>query len=214
MTDDVWIDMYNADPRIVVMDGLRYMDYSSPEAWLISSEITLRYIQKLFEEAKKFDPDWIVIDGSEEYVKICEMVMRYRNNLSMTQGVQWTLWKERRLYIKNLFNTVVKSSKKGVIYTAYVGRQQKIVDGVVKDTKEQPKWVDIIKEQTHVTIRVRSRQGDKGRIYMATIENSKWRAMKTGAQIDITIPEGTIPNCLERLGIPTVSTEPAEVEAN
>lgn len=198
-TRDVWEEMYNKDPRIIVADAQRYMDYSSPEAWLVSSDISLQFIDALLDEAKAFEPDWILIDGTGEYIKMAEMTMRYRNSLGPYQGVPWTYWKERRLYIKQLHNKALGIAKFGIIYTAYVGIRETIEGEKIVKTKEQPKWIDVIEEQTDVVIRVRAKQFDDIRRFYATVESSKWKPIKTGRTVDITIPEGDVPDCLKRI---------------
>jgi len=198
-TVEVWLSMYGADKRIDVKDALRYMSWSSPEARLKSSDISLRYIDALIEESKKFQPDWILIDATDGYTKMAEMTMRYRNNIGMTEGVSWTYWTERRLYIKQLHLKALGIAKRGIIYTAFVGVREKIEDNKIVETMDQPKWVDVVKDETDVAIRVKAKLTDDGMKYTAIIDSSKWRPIKTGIRVDITVPEGENPNCFDRI---------------
>jgi len=102
--------------QIVVFNGVRYLDMSSPDAYLESSNRSWRYLNKLldtihngkdekgvYDEAKDTRPDWMVVDGGETFQKIAEMVMRYHNNLQPFQGItNKNIWKERRMYIDQL----------------------------------------------------------------------------------------------------------------
>jgi len=198
-TTEVWLSMYEGDSRIDVKDALRYMNWSSPEARLKSSDISLRYIDALLDEAKNFEPDWILIDATGGYTKMAEMTMRYRNNIGMTEGVSWTYWTERRLYIKQLHLKALGIAKRGIIYTAFVGVREKIENNKIVDTMEQPKWVDVVKDETDVAIRVRARLYDDGMRYTAIIDSSKWRPIKTGIKVDITVVEGEIPDCFDKI---------------
>ena len=198
-TVEVWLSMFKGDKRIDVKDALRYMDWTSPEARLKSADISLRYIDALLDEAKKFEPDWILVDATGGYTKMAEMTMRYRNNIGMTEGVSWTYWTERRLYIKQLHLKALGIAKKGLIYTAFVGVREKIENNKIVDTMEQPKWVDVVKDETDVAIRVRAKLYDDGMRYTATVDSSKWRPIRTGIKVDITIPEGEVPDCLDRI---------------
>jgi hypothetical protein len=168
----------------------------------MSSDINSQYLYALLNHLHSepdLRPDWIVIDGLEEYTKMAEMIMRYRNGLSMTQGVEWSIWKERRLYLKQIFVKCQSIARKGIIYTTYVGERQTIKDGKIVETKKEPKWVDIIKEQTDVVIMVEARKTVDGMRYFATVESSKFAPIRSGIEVDITVPYGTKPDTFERL---------------
>jgi hypothetical protein len=192
----VWEESFKRDPRITIYDAIRYMDYSSPDAWLMSSEITLQYINILLDEIRirSDKPDWIIVDGLEEFTKIAEMVMRYRNGIRMTQGVEWSFWKERRLYLKQIHLKAMGIAKRGLIYTTYPGKLEKVVDGKIVESTKVPRWVDVVKEQTDVVILVESKQTNEGRRFYATIESSKYGPFRTGRRVDITVPPGQTPN--------------------
>lgn len=202
-TVEIWAEFFDNDPRITVYDAIRYMDYSSPDAWLMSSEITLVYINIILDELRALPeddyPDWIVIDGLEEYTKVCEMVMRYRNGIRMTQGVEWSYWKERRLYLKQIHLKCMSVSKRGIIYTTFPGRRETIKDNKIVESVKQPKWVDVMKDQTDIVIAVESRQTPEGKRFFATVESSKYRLIPTGLVADITVPLGERPNVYDIL---------------
>jgi hypothetical protein len=198
-TVPTWVDMFNSDPRITIYDGIKYMDYSSPDASLISSEICFRYIfailDKIKSEGEENYPDWFLIDGLEEYMKISENVMRWRNGLKMTQGVEWQFWKDRRLYTKQLFLKLATLVKKGVIFcTKYETEDTLIVNGITKERKKKPIWLDIIEEQTDIVIETWSTE-DKmsGNVrFEAHITASKYASFPTGRKVDVTADAGKV----------------------
>ncbi len=174
---------------IRVWNAVKYMDYSSPEAELVSADRNFRYLLRLLDEVvRQWEPDWVVIDGSEILSHICELVMRYRNGLMPFQGVaNLNLWKERRMYLRQIHYLALDVAKKGVIYTTYVDKEEIIEDGEVKTKRDIPKWLDILVYETDVVIRVWSTI-DKGsglRFY-AIVESSKVPYIRTGVQADIT----------------------------
>jgi len=178
---------FNNDDRIVIYDCIRYLDMSSPESFLKSSEKTLRYVNSLLDKiVRPWEPDWVVIDGTEIFQRICEMTMRYRNNLMPFQGIaNRNLWKERRLYISQLHNQCISIAKKGVIYTTYTDQEKIVKDGELVTLKDVPRWIDAIMYETDTVIRVEARRDKSGHRFFATVESSK-TTIPTGAEQDIT----------------------------
>ncbi len=180
--------LYLNDPRIKVFDVIGIMDYGSPAQYLSSSEEAFIYLQGLINDViKPLNPDWVVIDGSEVLQNICEMVMRSRNNLMPFQGIaNLNLWKERQMYLRQIHNSAMEAAKRGVIYTAYVEKDEIIEDGNFKSKKDHPKWIDVIMRETSVVIRTKSEQGRDGRLhFVASVESSKTR-LPTGLRADVT----------------------------
>jgi len=179
--------MFKDDARIKVYDAIKYMDSASPEVHLEGSEKTFRYLHVLLDHiAKTFQPDWIVIDGSEIFQQICEMTMRYRNNLMPFQGVSnLNLWKERRMYIRQIHNKALSIAKKGIIYTAYTDKDEIIEDGEFVAKKDVPKWIDAIMYETDCVIKVEAKRDKSGQKYYATVESSK-TGLPSGVRKDVT----------------------------
>jgi hypothetical protein len=114
--------------------------------------------------------DWVIHDGTDILMTICEMVMRHRNDLLPSQGVEWTLWKERKDAIQAVFNKSLTLAKKGVIFTTYFTEKQLDEDITgQKKTKEMPKWMDIILYQTLHTFVAQSQQDN----YFLFVQQSK-----------------------------------------
>lgn len=203
-TVEAWNAMFNCDPRITVYDAIRYMDYSSKDAALMSAEITFQYLNRILDEIKEGDsadyPDWILFDGFEEYKMISENIMRYRNNLGFSQGVEWTVWKDRRLYIKQMFIKMASMVKQGVIFCTKYEFEETKVNNIVTDNKKKPIWFDIVEEQTDILIENSSESDNAtGRIrYWAHILSSKKPEFKTGLRIEITCEPGKV-DIYERL---------------
>ena len=197
-TVPTWVDMFNSDPRITIYDAIKYMDYSSPDASLISSEICFRYIFSILDMIKSRGPenypDWFLIDGLEEYMKISESVMRWRNGIKMTQGVEWQFWKDRRLYTKQLFLKLATLVNKGVIFCTKYDFEETIISGVTKEKIKKPIWLDIIEEQTDIVIETWSTE-DKvtGSVrFLAHITASKYASFPTGRKVDVTAEAGNV----------------------
>jgi hypothetical protein len=185
-TARVWQKDFKKDARIKVYDAIINMDYSSPERMLETSEKTFKYINYLLDSFKANPPDWILIDGVEIFEQVAEMTMRYRNNLQAYQGIaNRNLWKERRLYIKQLHNKALSIAKKGVIYTTYVDKDEIVVDGELVTKQDVPRWIDAIMYETDTVIKVRSQVDKAGRKFFAEVESSKG-SIPTGVEKEVT----------------------------
>jgi hypothetical protein len=180
-------NMFDNDKRIKVYNAIKYQNESSPAQTLESSEITFKYVSYLLSELNKAKPDWIVIDGIEVLQQICEMVMRSRNNIMPYQGIaNPNIWKERRLYIRQVHRQAVEACKMGVIYTTYTDKDELIENGTLLTKKTIPKWVDAIMTETDDVIHIEA-SSDKngGRKFVATVESSK-TGLPTGKSFDVT----------------------------
>ncbi len=180
--------VFQNDSRIKVFDVISEVNYSSPAQYLSSSEEAFNYIQDLIRDViKPAKPDFIIIDGSEILQKICEMVMRSRNNLMPFQGISnLNLWKERQMYLRQIHNLAMEAAAKGVIYTAYVEKDEIIEDGNFKSKKDHPKWIDVIMMETSLVIRAKTERGNDGQLhFIAYVESSKTN-IPTGLTADVT----------------------------
>lgn len=172
-----------ADKDAIVYDAVRYYNTIDPEAKLESADKTVRYIHALLEgPIKEQHPDWIMIDGTEILSHICEMRMRYNNNLQPFEGIRnLNVWKERNMYLDQIHMAATRVAKKGVIYTAYC-QIKEITDAVGTKKREQPKWAGDIQYKTRVVIKVESASTKDGRVFYATVESSKIAAIPTGGR--------------------------------
>lgn len=183
--------MYAGDSRIHVYDPTRYFMETEMSQILDSAVRTFKYIDVLLDEIREKHFDWIVIDGSEKLVEIAEYVMRARNNLSVFGGVNMLLWKERKMYLKQIHRKAMASCKKGLVYTTYLKEEVlKRENDRIIDSKTVPHWVGIQLEETQVTIHVDARDDGKGNHrFIAIVENSKSPLFKTGTRVDITVDD-------------------------
>ena len=184
--------------RIVVEDGVKYYDRSSAERWLESSVDSWTYIQGLLdglengwlvnEKGEKIErPDWIVVDGGEIVHTMLEMVMRERNNLMPFQGVSnRNVWKERRMYIATLFQRCMQISKRGVLWTSYITKDEIKEDGDYVSIQDVPKWIDAVLYHTDCLIKVVRKTGKIGQEFGAIVESSKWKAIPESGYTDVT----------------------------
>jgi len=194
-TESIRRESFSNKP-ITVKDAVRYYDRSSPEAWILSSDASMRYINMILNQIPDIDeshpptdknPDWIGIDCGEIYELMSEMEMRYNNNLKAFEGfANKNLWKERRMYIDNLLRRCIRKAKKGVIWTCYTDRKEIIDKGEFITKKDVPKWIDAVLRETDVVIRVERESTKDGQHFFATVESSKWSKIPECGRTEIT----------------------------
>jgi len=192
--------MYKSDPRLSVKDARRYYSKESAAMMLATATITWNYVNGLLDKAEEeieargesARPDWVVIDGSDIFLKIAEMVMRANHNLQPFQGISnRNIWKERRMYLDQLHNRCLDLCKKGVIYTMYVEYEELIEEGTTITKEDLPAWIDAVMAETDVTVRVFSKFNKAGNIsYYARVMNSKREYLKSGVYAKIDGTEG------------------------
>ena len=181
--------MYNADARLHVYDAVRYLREDSDLEMLDSAERTLKYVFGLLDSWENNKPDWIIIDGSEILVNVCELVMRARNGLQPFSGVQMSLWKARRAYLKQVHRKAMSACKRGLIYTTYVEEQVlKREAGNIVESKAVPKWVGIQMEETDVVLHVTAEDDKRSGTtrYFVHVDSSKVPEFKTGLRVETT----------------------------
>lgn len=175
---------------IIVWDGKRYFDEDSPETMLSSAETSMNYLLELLELIKTLKPDWVLIDGIHIFHFIAEMLMRYRNGLRPFQGVRdRNIWKERRMYLRQLHKAAINACQKGVIYTTYLGEVDlTIEEGEIVNRDELPNWIDVVHDETDTVIVTRQKWQDGVRKFVATVESNKRKILpfKEGVEIDVT----------------------------
>lgn len=183
--------MYDNNPDIHIIDALKHYAPSEEEYTKSSSDTFDYAIFVLNEITAKQDCDWVVIDGLERVASICEMKMRYEEKLGPFQPfANLTLWKKRRMFLRQLHNIAINTAKKGVIYCTYVSTNrdvEEIVEGKTMTKQKEPAWVDIIKEETDFVIYAYSKQEKDVMQWYAHIESSKIPKRLTSGQIqDVT----------------------------
>lgn len=179
--------LYKNDERIKIYDAIEFL---SEDVELINetSKLTYDYILFLLEEIEeKVKPDWIIIDGLEILTKIGEGIMRYNHNIAPFAGIaNLTVWKERRLVIRNIHKQSMDASKKGVIYTTYTENEEIILKGITINKTKVPNWIDIVMQQTNCVIYVYSEKIANDLKFFAEIKSNKLPRPKTGEIIDVT----------------------------
>lgn len=180
---------FKNDKNIKVWDAVMHMDYSTPDIWLQSADKTFRYCEALLRGTiAEFKPDWIMIDGTEIFQQICEMVMRYRNNITAFQGFpNRNLWKERNMYVRQLHNLAIEIAKKGVIYTTYTAKEEIVKEGDLTLKIDVPKWIDVVLYETDVVVRILLEQDKSGtQKFYAIVETSKVTDFPMTGKVDVT----------------------------
>jgi hypothetical protein len=117
--------------------------------------------------------DWIIHDGTDILMEICEMVMRAKHDLLPAQGVEWNLWKDRKYAIQDVYHKSLSLARKGVIFTTYFDEKSYDEDITGQKKKKQlPKWMDIILHQTLHTL-VPHTQGENFFLFVAQSKSVK-----------------------------------------
>jgi len=182
------LNMYNNDPRIHVFDIVKYMDYSSPEKMTASADKTFEYINALLDGyTNRYPrPDWVVIDGAQIFQQICEWTMRYRHNLGPFDGVaNLNLWKERRMYIRQIHNKALNLAKRGIIYTTYIEKDEVIIKGEVVTRKDTPAWIDVLIYETDYVLYTYYDESKKT-YHVRVVSSKNDRRIKSGTELDVT----------------------------
>ena len=183
---------YDNEERIRVYNAREKLDETSAEAWLRTSDLTLRHVNNIVEQLSNGTlpkPDWIVIDGQDAYTQISEMTMRYRNNLQPYQGIpNPSIWKERRQYLRQLHYSALKAAKRGIIYTVYIdSKPSQIVAGNVVQQREKPKWLDVVESESDIVLKVESDVTENGSVYNCYVDSSKTRMpLNNSSKFDIS----------------------------
>ena len=190
------IKVYNMDQVIYNND-----DENTRMEILSSSEVILTYMKKIISITK---PDWYLVDGSSEFVTMCEFLMRKNNNLLPFQGVEnRNLWKERNAYIRQIHNMMINNASQGVIYTGWEEIIEVDDEGELKKIT-LPKWTDIIMQKTQFIIRIvktttKTANGNRIEKYYAKVVSSKDDDfLPTGSVFDITGYKSIIPIKLQK----------------
>jgi hypothetical protein len=177
----------SAADRIHIYDGVRYMS-GNRDTLTEDSFITLKYIVKLLNEMPPVD--WVTIDATEVLLTICEMTMRYVNRLDPFVGFKdWTLWKQRNAYVQEIHRLTYSRARVSPIYTGFSSTVEKLTERGIEETNEVPKWVDEIKSESDIVIKITQHlHGDtKTASQFATIVTSKLDTLlRTGDVIEIS----------------------------
>lgn len=207
----IWMHYYDKDERVTVYNALKYYERSDHRATK-TAHIDHQFILAVIESMPEVD--WGMVDGTEIAHEICEMKMRYKHGLDPAQGFkERTWWKERRLNLRAIHDALMKKVKKGIIYTFYTEVDEILSDGNVTERRRIPKWIDVVKTETDVTIKVWHQESDD--TYWMKVAASKYpHVIKAGHLREMTIKDEGIPNPFEgtELGVYTVE-EGAEMVA-
>jgi hypothetical protein len=181
-------NMFNNDPRIHVFDVVKYMDYSSPEAMTASAEKTFELLNQILDNytTRYPQPDWVLIDGSQILQQIAEWTMRKRHDIGPFDGISnLNLWKERRMYIRQIHNKALNLAKRGLIYTTYVEKDETVIKGEVVTRKDTPAWIDVLIYETDYVLY--TYYDENSRAYRVKVVSSKNdKRVRSGSDIDVT----------------------------
>jgi hypothetical protein len=177
-------EVYGNDPRIEVWDAIEFFNSKNPEIKLESAVKTIEYVDWLFENpCRKFQPDWILIDGTERLSHVCEMAMRAEENLLPYEGPKNpNVWKSRNDKVNNIVQRATQLAKYGAVYTAY-GNIDTVTTASGEEKIEGPKWFGDVEQKTRIVIKTSSERTQNGRAFIAEVESSKVSFIPTGKRV-------------------------------
>lgn len=175
------------DKTIEVFDAVKYVSHLKNKV-TESAAKNFEYVLFLLEECRKRGGvDWVVIDGLDILIEMCEMKMRYDNKLGPFQAFATLgLWKDRKLNIRAIHETAYSVASKGVVWTTYADKDEIVNNATLVRRTDVPKWMDIVMYDTDAVIKtvVEHKEG-KARFRLEVI-SSKIARFKTGDIIDVT----------------------------
>jgi len=181
-------NMYGNDKRIHIFDVVKLMDYSTPDKMLESAEVTYNAVLELLTNyAKKYpQPDWVVIDAAQIFHQVAEWTMRKRHGIGPFEGIaNLNVWKERRMYIRDVHYKALNLAKRGVIYTTHAEFDEVIISSEVIHRKKVPAWVDVLIYETDYVLMTEFDEKDKNFVVkVVTSKNDK--KLPTGKKFIVT----------------------------
>lgn len=179
-------DFFKKDSRIEVWDGIEFFNSKDPTTKLETASKTVDYINWLLENpCKKFQPDWILFDGTERLTHVCEMAMRAQENLLPYEGVKnRNAWKYRNDLVNNFVQRAAQIARLGVIYTAY-SEVKTITTAMGEESREGPKWFGDIEQKTQIVLKTTSSRTQNRRVFVVEVESSKVSYIPTGRRVVI-----------------------------
>lgn len=162
-----------------IINAVLFYDKSTDAQWLETADFTYNWSLNMLKESTQEDgfmPDWIVIDGFDDLIQICEMIMRKTYKLSPFAGPQIFQWKKRNQLVDAFHIELKKHAKKGIIYTVYPkDKNTKMKNGEVIESKQVPNWFGSVKKEVHIPIFTHSEKDTRTNSWMfyADIQGSK-----------------------------------------
>ncbi len=171
-------EQYFPNDNITVWDGKQHYR-EDPSLCTHSGMKTYKYIQGLLQDWNKKPesrPDWIVFDGFTIMAVILEMAMRYKHNLQPSEGVaNRNVWKDRARFVQDLHNLACRTAKYGVAYTTYTDKPNIVEDGTVITKGDQPKYIDVVMQETDVVLHMTKAKGKDGDLFYMRVESTKYK---------------------------------------
>jgi len=187
--------LYNNDSNIIIASCLKYFANAVvfeqiTEASARFYDCIVKLLEHILQNNSEFQGrkiDWIILDNFENFSRIAEYTARFHNKLQAFDTPQkdifFKIWGERNWYIRNIFNLTYHIARKGVIYTVYLTEREEIVNGEVRQKRKEPAWVDAVKYETDIALKVERKE----RRYLVEVLTSKYdNIIPNDAIIDVT----------------------------
>ena len=187
--------LYNNDSNIIIASCLKYLANAVvfdqiTEASAKFYDCIVKLLEHILQNNSEFQGrriDWVILDNFENFSRIAEYTARFHNKLQAFDTPQrdifFKIWGERNWYIRNIFNLTYHIARKGVIYTVYLTEREEIVNGEVRQRRKEPAWVDAVKYETDIALKVERKE----RRYLVEVLTSKYDdIIPNDAIIDVT----------------------------
>lgn len=170
--------------NVVAYDAVRYVidDHGKHDDKELTKS-SCKNMLYLFRLVESMNVDIIVVDGSEILTQQAEMLMRYNNDLGVSENfANIGLWKERKIILKRFHRLCTMHSNVAVIYTTYTDVVSTIAHGKTIKTAKVPKWVGTLLLETDIVARVKKVDDE----YKMKVESSKMHEISEEKVFDVT----------------------------
>ena len=152
---------------------------------LVGGSIAVDLTLSILENNKA---DWIVLDAGENLLQFCERKMRYNNGVTIAEGVDWNLWRERNAYYDQIHNLAVAQANVGVIYTTWEKTEETTIEGKVRKSTV-PVWASRMMEASNIVLHVSvdERPSQNKNYYYVHVDSDKANMLfRTGELLDVS----------------------------
>jgi len=110
--------------------------------------------------ASKNTPNFIIFDGFQRWVWICEMAMRkvhMPDKNPFTDGSNWNMWKERNFYVDRSYQGAQQIASDAILFTVHEVEKERSVKNeetnkFEKKPYQEPSWLSTVKEETDIVV--------------------------------------------------------------
>jgi intein/homing endonuclease len=155
-----------------------YDDFIVARVSKVSTEYYSGFVMNLETEDNTYAVPFIVHN--------CEWTMRKRHGIGPFEGIaNLNVWKERRMYIRDVHYKALNLAKRGIIYTTHAETDEVIISSEIVHKKKVPAWIDVLIYETDYVLMVEFDEKDKNFVVkVVTSKNDK--KLPTGKKYIVT----------------------------